>query len=64
MDLEQLFSQYKEHSITGRYITIGNIYPILQRLNTNNQLSIIGKSVLGEPIYKFQIGTGKIKILL
>ncbi len=64
MDLEQLFSQYKEQSIEGRYITLDKIYPILEKLNTNNQLGIIGKSVLDLPIYKFQIGTGKIKILL
>ncbi|POY36882.1 peptidase M14 [Flavobacterium alvei] len=64
MDLEQLFGQYKEQSIEGRYITLDKIYPILEKLNTNNQLEIIGKSVLDIPIYKFQIGTGKIKILL
>ena len=64
MNLEQLFSQYKEQSIEGRYITLDNIYPILEKLNTDNQLEIIGKSVLEMPIYKFQIGTGKIKILL
>jgi hypothetical protein len=64
MNLEQLFSQYKEQSIEGRYIALDNIYPILGKLNTDNQLEIIGKSVLEMPIYKFQIGTGKIKILL
>ena len=64
MNLEQLFSQYKERSIEGRYVTLDKIYPILEKFNTNNQLEIIGKSVLEMPIYKFQIGTGKIKILL
>ena len=64
MDLEQLFSRYKEQSIEGRYIILENIYPILEKLNTNKQLEIIGKSALDIPIYKFQIGTGKIKILL
>jgi hypothetical protein len=64
MDLEQLFSQYKEQSIEGRYITFDKIYPVLEKLNTSNQLEIIGKSVLDIPIYKFQIGTGKTKILL
>ena len=64
MDLELLFSYYKEQSIEGRYITLEKIFPILEKLNTNNQLEIIGKSVLEMPIYKFQIGTGKIKILL
>lgn len=64
MNLEQLFSRYKEQSIEGRYIILENIYPILEKLNTNKQLEIIGKSALDIPIYKFQIGTGKIKILL
>jgi hypothetical protein len=64
MDLEQLHSQYKEQSIEGRYITFEIIFPILEKLNTKNQLEIIGKSVLGISIYKYQIGSGKIKILL
>ena len=64
MNLEQLFNQYKEPSIAGRYITLDDIYPVLKKLNTSNQLQIIGKSVLEMPIYKFQIDSGKIKILL
>ncbi len=64
MDLEQLFDQNKEQSLHGRYITLDSIESLLNALNTNNQLEIIGKSVLDKPIYKYQIGTGKIKILL
>ncbi|MBC7844881.1 MAG: DUF2817 domain-containing protein [Flavobacterium sp.] len=64
MNLEQLFDQNKEHSLQGRYITLDSIASLLKKLNTNNQLEIIGKSVLDKPIYKYQIGTGKIKILL
>jgi len=64
MNLEQLFRKYKEPSIAGRYVTFDTIYPVLKKLNTNNQLEIIGKSALEVSIYKFQIGTGKIKILL
>jgi hypothetical protein len=45
MDLEQLFIDNKEQSITGRYLPLESIEPILQRLNTDNQLSV-GKSVL------------------
>jgi hypothetical protein len=36
----------KEQSITGRYLPLESIEPILQRLNTDNQLSVVGKSVL------------------
>lgn len=64
MDLEQLFSQCKEQSIEGRYLTLDSILPLLEKNNTNNKVEIIGKSVLDKPIYKYQIGTGKIKILL
>ena len=64
MNLEQLFSQYKEESIRGRYITLDSIEPLLHKLNTNNQLSIIGKSVLGKSIYSYKIGEGKTRIFL
>ncbi|TDD93916.1 M14 family metallopeptidase [Flavobacterium cellulosilyticum] len=64
MDLEQLFYQNKEQSLQERNINLDSIEPILRKLNTNNQLEIIGNSVLGMPIYKYQIGSGKIKILL
>src|SRR3970040_617697 len=64
MDLEQLFTENKEKSIYGRYLTLESIEPLLEKINTGNQLSIIGKSVLEKPIYKYQIGAGKIKILL
>ncbi|MFV5696392.1 M14 metallopeptidase family protein [Flavobacterium sp. LB3P122] len=64
MNLEQLFSQYKEKSIHGRYITLDSIEPLLQKLNTNKQLKVIGKSVLGKSIYSYQIGDGETKIFL
>jgi hypothetical protein len=64
MDLEQLFIDNKEKSIEGRYLTLESIEPLLIKLNTNNQLSVIGESVLKKPIYSYQIGEGKIKILL
>jgi hypothetical protein len=64
MDLEQLFNNNKEQSIEGRYLTLESIKPILEQLNTDNQLSVVGESVLKKPIYRYQIGEGKIKILL
>lgn len=64
MNLEELFSQYKEKTIKGRYLNLQMIEPLLQKLNTDNQLSVIGKSVLGKPIYKYILGTGNIKIYL
>jgi len=64
MDYESLFEQYKESSLKGRYITLDHIEPILKKWNTNNQLQVVGKSVLGEPIYAYTIGNGEIRILL
>jgi hypothetical protein len=64
MDLEQLFYQNKEETLQDRNITLDAIEPLLNKLNTNNQLEIIGKSVQDKPIYKYQIGTGKTKILM
>ncbi|MEN9875947.1 MAG: hypothetical protein RLZZ529_944 [Bacteroidota bacterium] len=64
MNFEALFVQNKEQSIQGRYITLEHIEPILKRLNTNNQLQEIGKSVLGKTIYEYQIGHGTKRIFL
>jgi hypothetical protein len=63
MNLEQLFNLYKEPSLQGRYVTLDSIVPLLNRFNTSNQLEIIGNSVLNNPIYKYQIGNGKTKML-
>ncbi|MCC9020077.1 MULTISPECIES: M14 metallopeptidase family protein [Flavobacterium] len=64
MNLEELFHQHKEQTIEGRYLTLDHIQPLLEQLNTNNQVKIIGKSVLGEPVYSYQIGSGPTRIYL
>ena len=64
MNLEQLFIQNKEDLIKGRYLTLDSIMPLLERNNIKKDVRIIGKSVLGEPIYSYQVGVGATKILL
>ncbi|MWB96272.1 peptidase M14 [Flavobacterium sp. GA093] len=64
MNLEELFKQHKEQSIEGRYITLDHIQPLLDKLNTHNQVKIIGKSVLDKPIYSYVIGTGETRIYM
>ena len=64
MNLEELFNLHKEPSIEGRYLTLDHIQPLLDKLNTNNQVKLIGKSVLDKPIYSYEIGTGKTRIYL
>ncbi|CAN1539098.1 M14-like domain containing protein [Flavobacteriaceae bacterium] len=64
MNLEEIFYQNKEKSIQGRYITLNNIEPILNREFITNDVNIIGKSVLEKPIYSYKKGHGKTKIYL
>lgn len=64
MNLEELFDEFKEQSISGRYITLKEIEPLLNKCNSKSKISIIGKSVLDNPIYKYEIGTGSIKIFM
>lgn len=64
MDFEKLFLESKEEALFGRYITLENIHPILNTLNRNNNLNVVGKSVEGKDIHSYIIGTGKIKILI
>ncbi len=60
MNYENLHQQFKEEIIFGRYITLKHIEPFI--LKYPNQ--VIGQSVLGKPIYKLYLGTGKIRIFM
>lgn len=64
MNLEQLFHQYKEPTLSGRYITLESIEPLLKKEYPQCQIEIIGKSVLDKPIYKYQVGIGKTRVFL
>lgn len=63
MNFEKLFEEHKERKLYGRYITLKDIQPILASYE-KGLLKEIGKSVEEKPIYSYQIGTGKIKILM
>lgn len=60
MDYFELHKQYKANSLFGRYITLKDIEPLLEKLPTE----IIGTSVQEKPIYKYTIGSGKIRIFM
>ena len=64
MNLEHLFSTNKEKTIQGRYLPLESIEPILNRNAIKKDVKLIGKSVLGKPIYSYQKGTGKTIIFL
>ncbi len=63
MDFIKLFNQFKEQNIYGRYIHLDHIEPLLKHQNRKDNVSVVGNSVQGKPIYKYQIGSGEVKIL-
>ena len=64
MNLNSIYNTNKTDELFGRYITNESIEPILNQLNTNNQLTILGYSVNNNPIYGYKIGNGKSKIMI
>lgn len=64
MNYHSIYTQHKELSVVGRYVSLPHIEPILLRLQKTSTVSIIGKSVLGKPIYAYKKGNGTHKILM
>lgn len=64
MNYQKLFNQNKECSIQGRYITLTHIEPVLLRLQQQGKVGVLGKSVLGKPIYVYRVGQGETKIMM
>lgn len=60
----KLHSEFKCSEVHGRYVNLQKIEPILNRLNDQNQLEILGYSVQKRPVYKYKIGRGTTKILM
>jgi hypothetical protein len=66
MDYESLFKKHQEKSISGRYLTLEHIQPVLDALATNPHISIEerGKSVQERPIHVLKMGSGAIRIFV
>lgn len=64
MNFQELFDKNKQSSISGRYLTNEIIFPILEQFDIEKNVSVIGYSVLEKPIYEYQFGHGKTKILM
>lgn len=64
MNYLSIFENNKETSLSGRYITLKNIEPILGKHFAKNEIQVIGNSVLEKSIYSYRVGTGNFKILL
>ncbi|NMH26178.1 M14 family metallopeptidase [Flavobacterium solisilvae] len=60
MNYETIYQANKEEKLFGRYITLKHIEDLIFKY----PYQVIGKSVLGKPIYKLEFGTGKTKIFM
>jgi hypothetical protein len=60
MNYKELHKTFKENSLFGRYITLKDIEPLLEKI----PVEVIGQSVLGKPIYKYIIGTGATRVFM
>lgn len=60
MDYAALHQKYQEHCISGRYLTLNHLEPLLSRYQTTE----VGQSVLGKPIHQLILGSGKTKIFM
>ncbi len=62
--MKNLFNNNKEFSLSGKWIHLLDILPLLRIHKTHYQIVEIGKSFLKNPIYSITLGNGPIKILI
>ena len=62
--IKSLFLLYRESHLNHRYITNAHMEPLLDQLKKTISVEVIGTSVLNNPIYGLQIGTGPKRILM
>ncbi|MBY8962080.1 peptidase M14 [Flavobacterium sp. D11R37] len=64
MEFEQLFTNSKEQTLYGRYITNEYIEPLLNKYKEKFKVTVIGNSVLGKPVYNVIAGSGSTRIFI
>jgi hypothetical protein len=64
VQLEKLFTTYKDASLSGRYITLEHIQPIIDKLKDRFEVGTLGASVMGKPIYSIEAGHGATRIFI
>ncbi len=62
--LKSLYINNKEKALFGRYITNSNIKPLIDALDKNYAIDVIGRSVLDKPIYGIKVGEGNKRVLM
>ncbi|WP_298540536.1 M14 family zinc carboxypeptidase [uncultured Aquimarina sp.] len=66
MDVDKLshwFEIYKEPSLSGRYIHLGHIAPLLDDLSKTVNIEVLGVSENNAPIHLIKLGSGNKKLL-
>ncbi|MCF6306968.1 MAG: DUF2817 domain-containing protein [Flavobacteriaceae bacterium] len=63
MKIESWYSENFESNLSGRYITLNHINPLLENYKNEFEISILGTSEFGKKIPLLKIGTGK-KVIL
>ena len=58
------YLDFKNKSISGRYLHLKHIEPLLESNNNLFQIDVIGSSVLKKPIYGLRFGSGSKKVLM
>lgn len=62
--LEDWYSKNYQNKISGRWITLDQILPIVKTMNANFKVELAGSSYENREIYTLQVGKGKTKILI
>src|SRR5690606_1757442 len=61
---EMQLDQFKEQALTGRYITLQSIEPIIKNLDSQFQIEVEGFSEENRPLYSITFGSGGFKVLI
>ncbi|WP_300491253.1 M14 metallopeptidase family protein [Flavobacterium sp.] len=64
MEFKTVFQQFKEKTLSGRYITNSSIEPLLKQLGSDFKISTPAVSVKQQPIYTIEVGRGAHKIYM
>ena len=64
MDYLKIHGDCEEANLFGRYIHLEHIEPVFLTQKRKEKVKILGYSVQKKPIYSYQIGRGKTKILI
>ena len=64
MDFLALATKYLHPDLTGKYIHLNTITPVMNSFADQFEVKVIGQSVLQKEIYQVKIGSGKTKILI